>query len=658
MINKIKNIAILAHVDAGKTTITENFLYLSGAKRSLGNVDKGSATTDSLEIEKLRGISVRSASVSFIFENTLINLIDTPGHVDFSSEVESVFSILDSAILVISAIEGVQAHTYSLWNALKSAKIPTLIFINKIDREGVDLSFMQEEIINELNIKAFILQQVDFKSNNEFYILDIFKYKDKFPDIFEQNIETIAEFNDKLLNDYLNSIPIFDERLKTLIFENTTQNNITPVLFGSAKNSIGINELLSAVNQYIPFANIEENNELSAIIFKIEYDKKLGKLAHVRVFSGKLQSRQIVFNFSQNNEEKISQIKKQYINKLEDINEILSGDIGIVSGLSNAKVGDILGKPNDKIKSTSLNIALLTVQVKAVNEHDYASLGAALEELNFEYNQLNFNWLKSEKEFHLKVMGAVQIEILQAILKERFNIETEFSEPTVIYKETPAKTNEGFVRYWMPKPCWAILKFKIEAGERNSGIVYQSKVSVNDIQKKYQNEIEKTIPKALQQGIKGWELTDIKITLIEGEDHVMHSNPGDFVVATPMAIMNGLTNCGTTLLEPIFEFEISADEEFLGKIASDLTNMRAEFANPEFENGKFRLKGKIPASTSINYSIKLSSITGGKGKIRFNFSGYKECSDELGEIRAYKGINPLDQSKWILHARGAYKTNE
>jgi len=657
LIKKTINIGIFAHVDAGKTTITENFLYVSGAKRNLGSVDKGSATTDSLEVEKLRGISVRSAPVSFNWKNTEINLIDTPGHVDFSAEVERVFNVLDAAILVISAIDGVQAHTYSLWQALQDAKIPTIIFINKIDRDGVDISITIEELKKELNTNTIQLQITDIEQYDNLDIVSVFdeNTEKECAIIKEQNIETLADFDDKLLDDYLNSISISDDRIKELILNNTKNNNVSPLLFGSAKNKIGIQELLDAIINYLPITETNIETELSAYVFKIEHSPKLGKLAHIRIFTGKIKNRDTIFNNSQQIEEKISQIKKQFTNKQEDIAELYAGDIGIVSGMYKVKVGDIIGKPNNRIKNTSLNIALLTVQVKAVNKQDYAALANALQELNSEDNVLNFNWLKQEKELHINIMGAVQSEILQSILKTRFNIETEFTEPTVVYKETPTKIGEGYVRYWMPKPCWAIMKFKIEPAEIGSGVIYKSKVSVDNIERKYQNEVERTISKALEQGLKAWEVTDIKITLIEGEDHTVHSNPGDFVVATPMGIMNGLKNTGTTLLEPILDFEIIAAEEHLGKITSDLTNMRAEFTNPDFDNNNFKLKGSLPASTSINYPIKLNSITSGKGKIRLKFNKYQKCTDEQGQIREYKGINPLDQSKWILHARGAYK---
>ena len=220
-------------------------------------------------------------------------------------------------------------------------------------------------------------------------------------------------------------------------------------------------------------------------------------------------------------------------------------------------------------------------------------------------------------------------------------------------KETPSKKGQGYVRYWMPKPCWAVLKFKIEPGERGSGIEYYSEISVDDVLQKYQNEVEKTIPATLKQGIKGWEVTDIKIALIEGEDHKKHSRPGDFVVATPMGIMEGLVNTGTTLLEPMISFKIAASEEFLGKIAGEITNLRGSFESPEIKNNAFVLNGVMPLAKSFDFPVKLHSISRGKARISTKFHSYQECIDEEACIREFKGISPLDTSKYILKARKA-----
>lgn len=661
MSKPIQNIGILAHVDAGKTTLTEQFLFLGGATRSPGNVDKGSAITDNLEVEKERGISVRSVATSFEWNGTEINLIDTPGHIDFSAEVERVLRVLDGAILLVSAVEGVQAHTYSLWNALQDLNIPTIIFINKIDRSGADVPEVFNELQRELSIPLFALQYPVNEGDSDANTRDLLSNKE--PDevttaLFEKSLETLAEIDEEVLEAFIEGNQLPEKRLLDKVKKLSRENKISPVFVGVAKNGIGTEKLLDGVLDYLPKANTHMDSELSALVFKLEHDKTLGRLAHVRLFAGSLKNRDNILNFSQQIEEKVSQIKKLYTTKLEDIPELNAGDIGVISGLTNVMVGDILGSPQGVPEITSLNAPLLTVQVRPINENDYAALAIALLELASEDPLLYFKWLKDDKELHLKIMGAIQMEILQIIIKTRFGIEAEFVDPTVIYKETPSQPAQGTVRYTMPKPCWAVMTFSIEPGERGSGIVFESKVSVDKIKNKYQNEVERTINKALAQGIKGWEVTDIKITLIDGEDHEMHSRPGDFILATPMGLMKALKNSGTALLEPMLKFSITAPEEILGKIASDLNNMRAEIGSPVFNNEKFILKGTVPAATSLDYAIKFSSLTGGKGKLKFSFSGYRKCSDELGQIREYKGVNPLDESKWILHARGAYKRDE
>jgi len=427
---------------------------------------------------------------------------------------------------------------------------------------------------------------------------------------------------------------------------------------GVAKNSLGMPELLESIKAFVPAAKSEVDKNNSALVFKIEHDKTLGRLAHVRVFQGKLKNRDLIRNITAQRDEKLALIRKSYTNKQVDIGELFAGDIGIVSGMPQVQIGDILGSDEAIPALTSLQIPLLTVGVKAQNEADYPKLAEALQELSSEDPLLEFEWFREDRELNLHIMGNIQMEIMEMILDERFGIPVSFDEPRVVYKETPKTKAQGYARYTMPKPCWAVTRFEIEPGERGSGIVYQSKVGVNDIANKYQNEIERTISKALEQGIKGWEVSDIKITLIEGEDHEMHSRPGDFIIATPMAIMEALQNADTKLLEPVLDFRISAPEEFLGKIAGELTQMRAVFANPAFDDGKFTLDGEVPAATSMDFSIRLSSLTGGKGKVKFTFSGYQDCPEGEGQEREFKGVSPLDTSKWILHARGAFKTNE
>ena len=650
MQQKIRNIGILAHVDAGKTTITENFLYVSGHTKTLGNVDNGTAQTDSLDVERERGISVRSANTSFHWKDVKINLIDTPGHVDFSAEVERTIRILDGAVLIISAVEGVQGHTVTLWNALQNLKIPTLIFINKIDRAGADTEIVINEIKKELATQPAVLQKVSNEATKDAIIHSVWDNNTLNEDI----IETIAGNNEVILEKYLNEQKLSFSALDNALINSVHNHQIIPVLMGSAKNSMGIKDLLNAIVHYLPEPAADESKPLSALIYQITHDQTMGKIAHIKLFHGCIRNRDMVHNATQNTKEKVTRVLKLLPGKYEDIGEVVAGDIAGVCGLQHARTGDVLGNFSEKLPgSISLRTPLLTVQVMANNEKDYPALAEALQELSKEDPGLDFEWLREDKELHVKIMGWIQIEVIEKILETRFGIKANFQDPTVIYKETPTKKGEGFVRYWMPKPCWAIMKFLIEPGERGSGVIYESKISVDDVHQKYQNEVERTIQSALKQGIKGWEVTDIKITLTEGEDHPVHSNPGDFVVATPMGIMNGLTNSGTTSLEPLISFKISAPESLLGAITSDITQMRGTFNSPEMENDKFILTGILPVATSLDFPVRLSSRSGGKAKILTEFYGYQECADELGTIREYKGISPLDTAKWILKARKA-----
>ena len=657
MKTNIRNIALFAHVDAGKTTVTENFLFANGNIRLKGNVNKGTSKTDFLDIEKEKGISVRAACVSFNREGVNINLIDTPGHTDFSSETKRALLAIDGAVLILSAVEGVQSYTETLWETLRKLKIPTVIFINKIDRAGADTEQVLNEMKKYLSKDIMQIQNTINEGNNKANIINVLdnieNQNKEDRKIYENFVETIVEKDEELLERYFDDERIEFKELEQIMINNTQACKLFPVLFGIAKNEIGTEELCDAIVKYLPPPK-NTNNGLQGIIYKIEHNKTLGKLAHIRLYSGKIDKRDIVYNASQDVYEKVTQIKKIYTEKYQDIDKAIAGDISVVLGLSKAKAGDMIGKIKKRKKDLLISeIPLLTLKVDAKKEANSHRLLEAFRKLSDQDPSLNMRWIDEQKELHINIKGKIQIEILKRVLCDEFDIDANFEKPVIIYKETPTKTAFGYVRYWMPKPCWAIMRFKIEPGKRGSGVIYKSEVSVNDIKQRYQNQVEKAIPRALKQGIKGWQITDIIITLTEGEDHVVHTHPPDFTIATPMGIMNALVNSGTELLEPILNFRITAPEEILGAIASDLNKMRASFGNPEFENEKVILKGKIPAATSLDYHIKLASLTGGKGKINTNFDSYMRCAPEEGRTTDYKGISPLDRSRYILHARNA-----
>ncbi len=643
-------IGILAHVDAGKTTLTENLLFYAQAIRQLGRVDDGTSKSDWLDVEKERGISVRTSNVSFSWNDYSITLVDTPGHVDFSSEVERSLSILDGAVLVISAVDGVQPQTELIIEALQKLKIPFIIFLNKTDRAGSDIDLVVSELEKDFKINCFNSYSVDNEESTDVKISKAWNEED-----FKNHpglIERIVECNETLLEKYFSNNDLtFDELNQTMQYASHNQS-LVQLIPGSAKTSTGIKELLESIIMHLPSTPVNDKGDLSGVVYKIMHDDRIGRLVGIRLNHGCLRVRDSISS-KNGNHEKVSVIRKYNGQDYNQVDALNAGEIGFIAGLSSLEIGDFIGSKPASFKEFHFDAPLLTIQVYPAKDADYPLLAEALRHLSIEDPLLDFEWLRVEKELHIKIRGTVQLEVLGRILESRFNLKAEFGKPTVIYKETISKPGYGYEAYTMPKPCWAIVKFFIKPGERGSGVVYNSDVSVNKIKQRYQNEVDRTISRALKQGIKGWEVTDVKITLIDGEDHEIHSNPGDFILATPIGIMKALEESGTTLLEPILDFRIAAPEDTLGKIAAELHRMRATFENPQFENGKVLVLGQVPLSTSMDFPVRLGSITGGKGKFSSRFAGYQPINDELGKVRPFRGISPLDRSKYILKMRGA-----
>jgi ribosomal protection tetracycline resistance protein len=396
----------------------------------------------------------------------------------------------------------------------------------------------------------------------------------------------------------------------------------------------------------------------AAKIFKVEYDPKLGRLAHFRLYSGALKSKDTIQSQQLEKEVKINQLYQRQLGQLVQVGELTAGEIGVMTTSDIVLAGDVLGASNFTTDFSTISQAVLSVQAVAEEEKDYQKLGEALEILNMEDPQLDFQWYKAEREFHLKILGPIQTEVLKDSLANRFGIVANFLPPTVIYKETPQKAAEGYVRYWMPKPCWAIMTFLVEPAPLGSGVNFSSKVRTSDVSTKYQNEVKRAIPWSLRQGIKGWEITDINITLVAGEEHTMHSNPGDFLLATPMGVLRGIEAADTDLLEPMYAFQIKAKQELLGAIASDVNQMNGQINAPIFDGDFFTLTGRVPVAEAMDYGIKFSATTSGKGRLKLTLDGYEKTTISEEKVRAFKGVSPLDESQWILHNRGAFKADE
>lgn len=645
----IINTGVVAHVDAGKTSITEQILYQSGVLRKMGSVNQGTSQTDFMNIERTRGISVKSSSVSLQHHGVQINLIDTPGHVDFISEVERALAVLDTAVLVISATDGIQPQTEILYKALKATRTNIIIFINKIDLAGSSVSKVLQQIQSRFSEPSILLSQIYHETKkdcqSEFRTLKDNAY-------YEEVCELLSEFDDSILEQYLSGEPIAPQHLEQLLKSKINNSQILPVLCGSAMTGTGILPLLDFIaDTYVPFKNTD-SEQLSGIVYKITHDKTMGKLAHVRLFSGQIKNRDSILVSSSEKPMKVSQIRRYNGQRFEDIGIASKGDIVALCGLSDIKISDIIGEAQS-FYQYQMAVPLMKVTVQPSNSEQLYPLLSALEEISDEDPQLNLEFFPDEREINISITGKIQLEILSALLKERYQLEASFSNPTIIYKETPSRSGNGFDAYTMPKPCWAVISLDIEPGPPGSGLEYHSIVPDEKIFYRYQHHIETELPHALKQGLYNWEVTDLKVTLVDGAHHIVHTHPLDFFLATPLAVMNGLKNTGTTLLEPLQTVRIVAPEEYVGKVIGDMISMRGIYDSPVIQNGSFTLEATVPVSTSLEYSIRLASLTSGKGIMTTKFHGYAPCPPDLIVTAKRHGVNPLDREKWILSHRNA-----
>ena len=669
MPQKFHNTGILAHVDSGKTTLTEQLLFLTGAIRQPGSVDSGTAATDSLAIEKQRGISVRTSSASTRWNDVTINIIDTPGHIDFAGEVERALSALDYAIVIVSAVEGVRAHTENILKSLDAAKLPRAVFINKIDRAGADIKSVMHEL-KSVSAQSYIMLSKYENEGSENPCVRIKNEKE-----FAAATEALADIRDEAADAFLNDETLSFETADRLVKDEISKCTLTPVLCGSAKLSVGIKELADFITEYMPSSERRATENLCGIIFKIEHDKSLGKVSHIRLFGGEISNRdeieilspEAVFSGDTDEnaaveiekkppiKEKVSQIKKFSGAKLSDSGIVTGGDIAAVCGLPCAKTGQFIGSlavsESAKLVNPFLRVKVTPSDADALK---LPSLAAALGELSDEEPYIDAKWENGQKEITISTTGKIQLEVIDNMLKDRYGLSAQFSPPTVIYKETPAGKGLARARYTMPKPCWAVVEFMFEPMPRGYGVSYHGRLPSNQCFYRYQSHIRTSFNSCLEQGLYGWEVTDFKCTLIGGEHHTIHTHPLDFFVCTPMAFMNGLSEIGSKILEPLLKIRITAPEELSGKLLSEIVKMGGEYDSPVIRSQNVTLEAIIPVATSMDFPTRLAVISSGKAVLNQSFFGYRECKDGLEHINPRRGVNPLDRSKWILYARGAY----
>ena len=633
---ELRNIGIFAHVDAGKTTLSEQMLLRAGAIREAGSVDSGTAHTDNLPVEQRRGISVKATCVSLLWRGVRINLIDTPGHADFAAEIERSLWALDGAVLVVSAADGVQPQTELLYETLHREGIPVLFFLNKTDREGADAEETLRQIRRLLTPHAVMLGGT------------------------EALLDGLTLLDEALAERWLNGETFPEDELRGRLADFTLQGLACPVLTGSALRGKGVTELLDAIVTMLPPPS--PCPELCGVVFAVRQDRTRGSGLWVRLYGGRLENRQPVDLPGRidpaTGEAAVVQQKIFQISDVDgtDTGRLEAGGIGLVYGLGSVPVGHVFGNAGllpRNVRPGSLREPLMTVQVIPEEPGQMEALRAACAALSLEDPLLQAEYSRSTGELHLHVMGGIQLEILEEQLLTRFGLKAGFGKPTVIYRETVAGPAEGFAAYTMPKPCWAVLKFLIEPAPRGSGISYHSEVPVRLIAPGYQHQVEQALPLALKQGRLGWPVTDVNITLIDGNHHLIHTHPLDFIVATPWAIQDGLQRAGSVLLEPILEARLFVPQDCIGRIMSDVAAMRGEVLATEADGSRAVMTALIPAAESMDYPERFAAATGGRGGMSIRLHGYRECPPELGASAPRRGVDPLDTSRYILAARSA-----
>ena len=632
----MRNIGIFAHVDAGKTTLSEQMLLKAGAIRTAGSVDSGTAHTDSLPVEQKRGISVRAKCVRLNWRGEAINLIDTPGHTDFSAEIERSLWALDGAVMVVSGAEGVQPQTELLFEALRAQEIPVFFFINKMDREGADAARVISQIRRRLTPQAAPIFDPDALA------------------------EAVCGADDELMERYLAGESIPDTEILSRLSALAKKGEVLPVLIGSALKGQGIESVLDGIVDFLPPPDASQS-VLCGVAFALEYDRLLGRGVWVRLYGGQLENRSAVTlpgrldpltGEKTSVQSKITQIRGV---SGEDAGVLRAGEIGVVYG-AQMKIGQVIGDPAllpRKVQPGAFRAPLTTVRVEADNPQSQKELAAACAALSDEDPLLRTRFVRDTGELHMDAMGAIQLEILQDALKTRFGLAAHFSNPTVIYRETIAQEAEGFCAYTMPKPCWAILQFLIRPAPRGSGVHFRSAVPGREILPRYQHQVEQALPLALSQGRLGWQVTDVDITLIGGSHHQFHTHPLDFIVATPWAIQDGLRRGGSMLLEPVLRILFRVPPDYAGRIMSDVNAMRGEVTEIKSEEDLASITALVPAAESMDYPVRLAQITGGRGGMSIRLDGYRDCPLELGARAPRRGVDPLDTSKYILAARSA-----
>jgi elongation factor G len=686
-LEKVRNIGIAAHIDAGKTTTTERILYFTGKVHKLGEVHEGTAVTDWMEQERERGITITSAAITSSWKNHQINIIDTPGHVDFTIEVERSLRVLDGVVAVFCAVGGVQSQSETVWRQADRYKVPRMVFVNKMDRTGANFERVVGQISGRLGANAHpiqlpigaedqltgIIDLIEQKAHiykndlgTEIEVIDIpADYADQAAAARESLVEAVVEHDDTLMEKYLGGEEISVEELKKALRKAVCEVKIVPVVCGTAFKNKGVQLLLDAVIDYLPspidVPNIQGKNldgsdaerkssddePFAALAFKIMTDPYVGRLTFCRVYSGVLQSGSYVTNATKGKKERISRLVQMEADDRKEIDEIRAGDICAVVGLKDTTTGDTLCAENSPVILESIHIPdpVIEVAIEPKTKADQEKLGNSMSKLAEEDPTFRVRVDQETGQTVIAGMGELHLEIIVDRLLREFKVEANVGKPQVAYRETITKSVEvegKYVRQSGGRGQYGHVWIRLEPQERGTGFVFENKIVGGTVPKEYVGPAAKGIEEALQGGvIAGFEVIDVKATLFDGSYHDVDSNEMAFKIAGSMAAKAGVPKAGPQLLEPVMKVDVEVPEDFMGDVIGDLSSRRGriEGMEPIPGTGTQKIRSMVPLAEMFGYATDIRSKTQGRGTFAMEFAHYEPMPNNIAEplIAKFRG---------------------
>jgi len=684
-IHKARNIGIAAHIDAGKTTTTERILYYTGVSHKMGEVDQGSAVMDWMEQEQERGITITSAATTCFWKGHRVNIIDTPGHVDFTIEVERCLRVLDGVIAVFCAVGGVEPQSETVWRQADRYGVPRIAFINKMDRVGADMDRCVEMMRDRLKAEPVVLQipigrEGDFVGIVDLISMRALLYDDLDPDIdFKDTdippwlrkkaerrhvefVESMADVDESIMERYIDGESISSDQLIGAIRKATLSLQRIPVLCGAAFKNKGVQPLLDAVVRYLPSpADIppvsgmdlkgkkalrpaDDSAPFSALAFKLMTDPYVGHLTFLRIYSGQLNSGDIVLNATKGTREKIGRLLKMHANKREEIREVYAGDIVAAIGLRNTTTGDTLCEPSSPILLESMPMPrpVMSVAIEPKTKDDQEKLSTGLSKVAMEDPSFEVSFDEETGQTLISGMGELHLEIIVDRLLREFKVDAVVGKPHVAYRETVSGRSEGegrFVRQSGGRGQYGHVKLRVEPGERGQGVVFENKVVGGAIPKEYIASVERGVRDAAAGGVlAGYSMVDVKITIFDGSYHEVDSSERAFHIAGSIGFKSAAEKAGPLFLEPFMALDIVAPEGFIGDVISDLNGRRAKIRGVDSQNGVRTVNARVPLAEMFGYATDLRSMTQGRATYTMQFSGYEPVPQSIARTIQEKGV--------------------